>query len=225
MRQRLFYGVGVTPPDIMGSAVAWWDYLRKVTKDGLDAVSVFGDLTVNGNDLLQALGAKQPLWTENGILFNSLLSNVLKSLPFPFEQPEFIYLVVKQVTWGNTRRFFDGDLGSTGFIDQSTVTPNIRAFGGAAFSGESSDLLLNQYGIIRVLFNGANSKLQVNENAPIIGNFGVSDMDGFTLGGRADGGQHTNIEVKGGVCFEAIPSASDEQAVYDYFKDYYNLPI
>ena len=221
MRQRVGGGAG---PEALhdGNTVAWFDKDVNVIKDGSNFVSAWGDRSGNGNDLLQSTGTNQPLWSGDGVLFDGV-DNFMKCVPFTLIQPEFLYLVLKQVSWFDADRFIDGHLTATGILQQITSTPNFRAFAGSG-SSESSDLPLGTYGIIRVLFNGASSTLQINETTQITGDFGASNMGGFTLGGNASGGANFgNIQVKEVIIRKIADTAPNEQIIYNYLASKYSI--
>jgi len=144
----------------------------------------------------------------------------MKCLGFIWNQPEFIYIVFRQVTWAANAFIFDGNATNTGVLQQIVLTPNLSAYAGIA-SAVNTNLAINTWGIVRVLFNGATSKLQVNATAATTGNFGAIDMNGFTLGRPGNtASNYSNIEVK-----EIIgrSSAVGEAAIYAYLKAKYGL--
>ncbi len=207
-----------------GNTVAWYDsqLLSTITKDGSNLVSQWNDRLASGHDLIQATGADQPLWSANGILFDAV-SEFMKTAGFTFNQPEFIYIVIKQVTWTHLNRFFDGNVTSSGMMRQFTLTPNITAYAGAESAG-NNDLAVNTFGIIRCLFNGVSGKLIVNENTPITGDFGALDMSGFTLGSNGLGnGNWSNIQVKEVILRKVADGTTDEQNIYNYLKNKYGI--
>jgi len=203
-----------------GNTVAWFDYLENITMDGSNLVRIWGDKSVEGNDLLQAVGTRQPLWSADGVLFDGI-DNFMKCIAFPWNQPEFIYMVMKQITWTNFDYFFDGNALNSGVMFQRGVTPNISLYAGAEL-GPNINMILNQWKIVRILFNGIASKLQINEIAAITGDAGAANMGGFTLGCPADAlfGRFSNIEVK-----EIIgrSSAVGEAAIYSYLSTKYGI--
>ncbi len=206
-----------------GNTVAWFAYNENITKDGSDFVSVWGDKSSEGNDLLQAAGTNQPLWSSDGVLFDGV-DNFMKCVGFTYDQPEMIYIVIKQVTWTVGEGIFDGNANNKGLLFQQATTPGIIAYAGSA-SGQNDNLAVNTFGIVRILFNGALSKLQIDETAATIGDFGAINMEGFLLG--ANGGETVfgNIQVKEIILRKIVDSESDEQAIYDYLKKKYALSM
>jgi hypothetical protein len=142
---------------------------------------------------------------------------------FVYAQPEFIYMVMRQVTWTNGMYMVDGGAIATGIIQQEGTTPQIRVYAGSA-SSNSADLAVNTWGILRVLFNGASSKLIVDGNTPIAGDFGALDMGGITIGASGGGAANwANIEVKEVVARNIADTAPNEAIIYDYLKSKYSL--
>jgi len=201
-----------------GNTFAWYDYMENVTTSGSD-VTEWGDKTGNGNNLTSA--SQPPELTDTGILFNGTdeeLSSGAKTL----NQPEFIYMVFKQVTWALNDYVFDGRTTISGALTQDATSGEIKAAAGS-FSAANSNLPINTYGIVRVLFNGALSKLVVNDTTPITGDFGSANMSGFTLGRRGQSTRFSNIEVKEIIIRKTADTEPDETAIYNYLKNKYSL--
>ena len=221
-------GIGISPfigrraalpyPVVLldGNTVGFYDYLKGITKDGANLVSAWNSI-IGANHLLQTTGTNQPLWTTDGVLFDGI-DNFMKCAAFTWNQPEFIYMVMKQVTWTITEYFFDGDTNNKGMARQDALTPGIKAYAGT-MSIQNDNLAVNTWGIIRLLFNGASSKLIVNETAPTLWNCGVNNMGGFTLGTRGDFATlHSNIQVKEIINRNSILG---EAEIYTYLANKY----
>ncbi len=208
-----------------GSTVAWFlsDEPATLTRDGANRVSQWNDYLGSGHDLLQANGADQPLWSANGILFDGV-SEFMQCGAFAYVQPEMIYIVLKQVTWINASRVFDGNLLSYCALQQYSTTPDLQLYAGTGFTNANSNLAVNTWGIVRVLFNGASSTIQVNKTTITTGNPGDRDSGGFTLGvgGNIISG-FSNIEVKEIILRKVADSESDETVIYNYLKNKYGL--
>ena len=213
----------VVPPVLSdGNTVAWFDKTENITKDGSNFVSAWGDKSGNGNDLLQAAGTNQPLWSADGVLFDGI-DNFMKCAAFTLVQPTMIYLVVKQITWALNDRIFDGEAGNSGVLYQTATTPGLKAFAGTN-STQNDNLVVNTFGIIRILFNGASSKLIVNETTPVTGNFGASDMGGFILGSAASGASGwSNIQAAEPIIRKIADTAPNEQIIYDFLASKYSI--
>lgn len=174
-----------------------------------------------GNHLTQHTTDRYPTKLISGVLFPGAFQK-LKTAPFVFAQPEYIYLVFRQVIWGEGERIFDGVSDNAGMVTQGTTTSKFRAYAGA-YSTENPDMEINTWAIMRVAFSGAASKLQIDAHDPITGNFGAAAMGAFTLGGQAVANSYnSNIEVK-----EAILCDSDtgESDIYNYLKNKYKYNV
>lgn len=204
--------------------VGWYlsQDLTTITKDGSNKVSLWADKNGTGNNLASPNGTtNNPTWSTSGILFDGQ-DNVLQKA-FTYAQPAFMYIVIKQVTWVSAAWVFDG-VSTTDAIQQYSVTPNIRSYGGSAWSNEDSNLLVGSYGIVRILFYGASSKLIVNDNTPIAANWGTTSPGGFTLAARGTlTGIFANIEVKEIILRKVADTSGDEAAIYNYLKSKYSL--
>jgi hypothetical protein len=204
-----------------GNTVAWYlaDDLTTITKDGSNFVSRWNDKLGSGHDLIQAIGTRQPLWvTPDYIQFDGI-DDVMKCVAFTWYRPEFIYMIVKHITWTLNDKFFDGDASNLGWIQQSVAGPGITAFAGTA-SGLNNNLAINTWGVLRCLFNtlaGNSSKLRINETAPTLWNCGALHMGGFTLAARGGGTVgYANISVKEIICRKIADTLEDETDIYNY---------
>lgn len=205
-------------PTCLDDGHHWWydpTDLTQITKDGSNFVSIWKSKGITERDLKQATGTSQPLWISPGTIIFDGLDNFMKTAAFTWNQPEFIYMIVNQLSFTDNDVLFDGNSNNYGTIYQDNPSPNIVATAGTV-SSPSSDLAVGGWGIVRVLFNGANSKLIVNDNAPITGNFGALNMGGFTIGSRATGtGLFSNIEVKDIICCNQ-DDAANETEIYNW---------
>lgn len=217
-------GGGSTTPPILddGNTVAWFDMdLAYITKDGSDFVSVWADRTSNGNDLAQAVGTNQPLWTVDGVLFDGV-DNFMDS-SFVWEQPSTIYVVMEQVTWtANEVLFSNYEVGLIG-LQQRSSTPRIRMQTSAGSSDNSLDLAIGTYGVVTIALDGVSSEFIVDENAALSFNAGLNGMDGLTLGSSAIQTTYGNVEFKEAICRNGVDTSADQSIIYNYLKDKYGL--
>jgi hypothetical protein len=164
--------------------------------------------------------ADKPKWVLNdGLLFDGS-NDKLYTPTFTYNQPAFIYMVLKQVTWTVATYFFDGN-ADTGLVYQQTSSPKIRAYSGS-LSSENSDMPLDTFVILRVLFNGASSKLQVNNSTATTGNFGSNNMGRIILGSRVTG-QYSNIKIKEAIFRKVADNSTDETSIYNYLATKYGF--
>jgi len=216
-----------TIPSVLrdGNTVAWYDYneLSTITKDGDEHVTRWNDFLGSGNDLVTVGGT--PHWSANGILFDGT-GDYLKTASWVLSQPQFFYMVIKQITWTDSDDIFDGfDNANRVVFAQRTGTPNIAVYAlGGGFVADNVDLAINTWGIVRLLANGASSKIIIDANAPTTGDPGASGTNGLTLGCRfsCDTGW-ANIEVKEIIMRDVADAAGDEAIIYAYLKDKHGL--
>jgi hypothetical protein len=208
---------------IDGHTVGWYDSqnLTTITKDGSELVAQWNDKLGSGHNLLQSEGSNKPVWSTSGILFDGA-DDWMKTGSFTLDQPIFIYIVFKNVTNTQYDWIFDGYTGDKVTLIQDGGTEyNLMANAGT-YSALAT-MTNNTFGIVRVLFYGASSKLQVNEDTPITSNFGANNMGGFTLGMNAWGQKWANIQVKEIIIRNVSDSSGDEDAIYTYLKNKYGL--
>ncbi len=207
-----------------GNTVAWFDADEAyIIKDGANLVSQMTDRTGLGHHLPQAgVDAIKPVWSVDGVLFDGV-EDYMKTAAFTLIQPEFIYMVFKQVTWALNDYIMDGQASNSGFLAQSPTTPYIKVSAGTS-SSANTNLAVNTWGIARVLFNGASSKFIINETTPITGNFGAANMGGFTLGARGNPNiAFSNIQVKEVIIRKIADTAPNEAVIYNYLESRYGL--
>lgn len=179
---------------------------------------------ITGNHLIQATGANQPLQQSTGILFDGV-NDYLKTLVFLYNQPCFIYMVFRQVTWASPDQIFDGNGSISCLVIQSTSapSPNLEFYGGILL-GNNANLPVNTFGIMRVLFNGVNSFLRINNTAPLNGNAGNNNMTGFTLASLGNfTARFSNIEVKEIILRKVADSAAVQNQIYNYLSNQYGI--
>ncbi len=204
-----------------GNTVAWYT-LYTQTKDAKNKVTSWTDSTGNGNHLLQADTSKSPTASATGLLFDGV-DDLMNATAFTLVQPEFIYVVFRNVTWFNFDNIFDGNLAATGRLLQgSGSSPDIRA-DVANVSPVNANLAPNTFGIVRVLFNGVNSILQVNETAADIWDCGAGNMGGFRIAASITPGQWSNIEIKEIIIRKAADGDADQMLIVNYLNTKYSV--
>lgn len=209
-----------------GNTVAWYDsqLLSTITKDGANLVSRWNDRLGSGRDLIQATGTNQPLWSATGITFDGI-DNIMQTAAFVWNQPAFVYAVLKQITWTNGDGIWDG-IGLYGLlIQQNSVSPQIRLYVGSVPNPtfNNSNLPINTFGIIRALSNGAGSKLQINETIAKTGNPGANNPGGFTLGAVGNSTGYSHIQVAEVILRKTADTGGDEAAIYSYLSTKYSI--
>lgn len=203
---------------------AWYDMNVGVIKDGSNRVSGWADRLLSGNDLLQAIGSKQPLYTASGILFDGT-DDFLKTGTFTWGQPELLYIVVKALSYAHTDSYFDGDAVYTGWLMQYLSSNRIALKVGASNYGLNLfGVTLGEYSIIRVLISQGLGWVKINAGAPTYKNdFPINSMNGLTLGALSTGGNCGNLEYKEVICRKVIDTETDETNIYNYLANKYGI--
>lgn len=202
-----------------GNTMAWYDFMKGVTKDESNYVSQWNDNLLSGRDLYQANEDKRPIWQSDGVLFDGS-NDILRSSAWTHNQPSFIYTVINQVTAAASRILFDG-LANYNALQH--FDGGLRLYAGAALGKIFPTL--NTYNIIRALFNGTSSKLILNNNTPVTGNAGTVNPSGFSLGGQHNDGinRWSNIKVKEIIIRKVADTSENETTIYEYLKNKHGL--
>lgn len=131
--------------------------------------------------------------TQASVFFDDA-AHYMKTDPFTLNQPETVYLVAKQVSWGN-RYLHDGNTNNSMVLFQNTASPQLALYAGS-FSGNNADATIGSKVVIAELFNGASSALRVNLGTEVTsGDVGAGNAGGFTLGSNPTPGSFANIQV------------------------------
>ncbi len=207
-------GGGLEPPS--ADLAAWFRKGVGITSSA-GAVSVWADQSGNtGRNLAQATGAAQPALQGDGtILFNGT-SHLLKTAAFTLNQPETVYLRMKQVTWTNVDWIFDGLGYDVGQLIQAGATPNVELSANAG-GLSSTDLAVDAWSSVVCVLNGAASLIQVDAATVNAGaTIGTGSMGGFALGARFDGTQFGNIQVAEVLIYSVAHDATQRAQVIAY---------
>ena len=201
-------------PNNLPGLMAWFRFGMGITS-AAGSVSQWDDMSGGGRHLKQGTGAAQPaLQSDGSILFDGS-SDFLKCDAFTLNQPETVYLLMKQVTWTTSDRSFDGDATNSGSMINSGVSPQFIAHAGSNLA-VNGNLAVDTYGVVAVVFNAAASLTQVNNTVPITGNANTNNMGGFTLGATGGGTSLANIRVKEVVLYNAAHDAETRAKVIRY---------
>lgn len=165
-----------------------------------------------GSHLAQSVVSKRPTWSKDGILFDGV-SESMSAVSASIGQPIFIYMLVKQVSWAADRYLFD--CGGSLSCRQNSASPTLRVVAGVG--ANITDFPVGEYKVLRLLFNGANSKAIINENNPSALTLGSGTFNGLNLAMSANAG-FGNIQVKNIIIRKVVDSPEDEAKIYKYLK-------
>ena len=165
----------------------------------------------------------KPIWDANGITFDGV-NDFLQTDPFTLNQPEFIYAVVKLLSYAAGRVLMDGINSASAFVMQYDNGWLGYSVGGYINLGYNLPLAVGSLGIIRLSPNGSSTKIITNGNAPVTGVGSNVAMGGITLGNRHNlGGAFANMLVKEYICRSIADNSTDEAEIYNYLKTKYGL--
>lgn len=206
--------------------VAHFDASQGIIQSG-GFVSQWNDISGNARHLLQASGANQPAYNAGGgrpyVEFNGT-THYMKCNPFTLNQPETVYLVAKQVSWTDGDFIFDGNSSSVMALFQTGGTPFVRAYAGVALAGAGTSLTIGNIGVISAVFNGASSRLRVNQQTEASGDAGSSNAGGFALGARGDGVNFSNIQVNEVLIYNVAHDATTRANVIRALMSKHGVP-
>lgn len=169
-------------------------------------VARINDKSGNGNHLLQATAANQPILKSSGsgpaTLYwlefdgaNDVLNKVLgASLPQPFSRIGAIRII----TWTANLYVYSGANDIIGGLIETGASPNFGMVDGLAVSPICTTLPINTDGVISEVFNNASSTITLNNDAPVTGNPGALNISNITVGGLSPPGtNNSNIRWYG----------------------------
>lgn len=202
-----------------GNTVAWYSYENVIESGGV--VSQATDISGNGNNITSSIEDERPSITADGILFDGAGDKLTAT--FTLDQPEMIYAVLRQKTWTLADRLWDGGSATTMYVNQRGTTPNLGMNTTSATGvNNNNNLALDTFGIIRALYNGSSSFLDIDDNRISGESVAVGDAGGFTLGGTPSG-FYANIEVKEVIIRKIADTTENDAIIYNYLKSKHGL--
>lgn len=148
-------------------------------------------------------------------------NDFLKSPLMTLNQPTTVYLGVRQISFTDGRFLLDGyDTSNRLVIQQSSN--RIRLYAGAYSTG-NSDLATGCYGLLKTVFNGASSSIQVNNLTKVTTDAGLYNAGGVTLGAYVNGTLPSNIEVGTIIILDAVPNATQDARIKNYLMSRWKL--
>ena len=219
-----------TPPEIDsitalltdGHTDCWYEFDEaNVTLVGDTAVAQWDDLSGHERHLIQANTLNQPEWTDDGVAFS--IGHLLKTGSFSSSQPVFLYIVMRQDVWTANETLFGNYNNANVAMQQRTSSPNIRVTSGI-YSTNNANATIGNFVIVRILFNGASSKLQINNTTATTGDFGSNAMDGIAIP-NAGGTSGSSLTIKALIRRSVDDSGDDEYMIYNYLNAKYSLGL
>lgn len=213
----------VTPP--IENIISWYRSDIGVTIDS--GVSVWADQSGGGNDLTQASSSLQPSFLTNQLNGYPAVSfdgtdDFMKTALIPsLLQPCTVFIVFKLRTYIVGKTVFDSThtFGST--LRTNVGSPTMGLYAGSYIN--NSNFVVNSFGLMTSIFDGASSLLQWNSTASTTGNCGVDTLEGLSLGARPDGFDNSQIDVVEVIILESAASVSEIAAVKAYVSSRYGI--
>lgn len=204
-------------PKVQISGLAAWFKFNYGITSSTSLVSQWDDQSGNGRHLKQGTDTNKPTVQADGSILFDGADNYLACDAFTLNQPTTVYVLGKQVTWTANDRFFDGNTANSMTLFQRTGSPNLAIFSGTTL-GNNGNLALDTYGVISSVFNGANSRLQINNGTPVSGDAGSSNAGGFYLGALATPANFGNVQIKEVLIFSVAHDATQRAAIVRYLS-------
>lgn len=219
LHPAIFSSGGINANAIRALApAAWFRFGVGITDSGGGLVSQWADQSGNGRHLKQATATNQPAKQADGSILFDGVDNYLKCDAFTLNQPESIYLLMKQATWTEGDTIFDGNAANTGRLFQTVGSPQLRFRTSSGFVANNSGLALDTYGVLSCVANGAGSSVQVNHGTPTTGTLDADNMAGFTLCAAGNATGFVNAQVKEVIVFAAAHGAATRARVISYLR-------
>ena len=204
---------------ITANLAAWYKYNSGIISAS-SLVSQWNDLSGNGRHLLQATATNQPTLMSDGSILLDGLDNFMQAA-FTLNQPCTFYLIVEPITFTANAFLFDAVTSATMLCrqDDSGVSATLDIAAGVEFNQAITSFTLGACGVVSVVFNGASSLGQLNNNAPTSSNAGTNNSDGFTLGSIGAGSSNfSRIKVKEGLAYSVAHTATQREQMWQYLR-------
>ena len=138
-----------------------------------------------------------------------------------YTQPLTIYFVVNQITWSGATILDCGNVPSAGnlmALQQNGASPSLRIRNQSNII-LSPDLPVNTWGIITMVFNGANSEIRLNLNSAVTGSIGSGDSSGITLADFNGLGVNANISTAYIIYRDVADNTSKQNQYINFLKN------
>jgi hypothetical protein len=111
---------------------------------------------------------------------------------------------------------FAGDFNiGNKFIKDDSGEPDIRSRGDGSPSLVNTNMTVNDYVVLTVVFNGTNGIVRVNETLAVTGSMGFQGMEEIRFG--------SNITLKEVIIRSVADDATERQDVVDYLNTKYTV--
>jgi hypothetical protein len=210
-------------PDVLNAnTVAWYVASADNITEINDSLTVWNDISGNDYHLLSNFGQTgRPIFRGDSVIFDGDNDRAVIEIT-GLSQPHQIYAVIRQESWTDGEGLFSGFSNANGVIQQYGTTPNILAYSGGV-SSELSYAAIGEWVVLRIVFSGASSKIQIDTETAVTGNFGTGVMDGIHLGRISTQAVYGNFSIKEFILRSIDDTDDDETAIYNYLVTKYGL--
>lgn len=197
-----------------GNTVARFD-----SRTGM-AISQWNDISGNARHLTQATADKQPSLSDDGLLFDGTDDYMETSL-YALNQPLTIYLSIKQLSYTPGDNILCSHHIGFKIYQSASIANGIGVYANGA-AGINAAAALNEDIIVRVVFNGANSILQVDDNDAVNGTAtapGALGLNGIILAKEYNSEtKYGNILYHDVIIRSGADSVETRDAIYNSLK-------
>jgi hypothetical protein len=202
-----------------GNTRARYNYLLGITKNGSNQISKWADALGGSDDYALfngAADATKPVSEANYVSFNG--SQTIGGVGgVPAVSPLSFYIVMNQVSW-NSGRIFDGTTANQGTLFQYDSSPKLSLYEGAHIITSGALVPLNEFMIVRVVFDGASSSIQINNLSAVTGTLNAVNMTNVKLSSGT-----MVMQIKDFIIRTVNDNPSNSLAIYNYLKNLYSL--
>jgi hypothetical protein len=224
MLSRQAVSAVLLPTSVTGCQL--WIEAAKEAYANNDPCGTLTDWSGNSRNMT-ALTTARPLFktnVQNGLpsfLFDGSDDNA-KTAGFTLNQPCTYVFAMRQVTWTDGRRVWDGDTVDTAVLYQVSSTPQVNMYAGTNLS-LGTGFVLNTFYLWTAIYNGASSLGRRNGSQVATGAAGAGNPGGLRLGSTAIPNNFGNIEVLGGAIYNSELSGANLTNAEKYWKDKFAL--
>lgn len=222
---------GWTPSRLFGPSDTgdWWDVSKSAriwTTSGATVNAGDGavvgrlDGLKNGNNLIQGTTSAKPIRHLSGGLWYITTDGVNDRLnaSFTLNQPATRISAVMQVAWTLSGRYIydGGSSASSSALYQYNVSPQVRMTAGS-LGPIATTLTVGAAAVVTEIWNGASSKIAINNAAYTTGAVGAANAGGLTIGTDPTGANPTNLQFYGMINIGRVLSDAEIAKCRAYF--------
>lgn len=190
------------------------------------------DQSSNGRNLTQSTAANQPQIVSSGTIFTGAngkpecrfdgSNDRMTATSWTLVTPVSVFSVLKQITYTIGDYLMDGTTANNLVLIQHTVSPRIATFTPTVFI-DNNDLPVNTSAIATLIFDQANSLVQINAGTATTGNLPSSSPGGLSLGSSALGTLFGNLGLQELALYSTSKNSTDRTTARGNMNAFYTL--